>query len=106
MVREVRQKRVLFAEPLLSSTYGEAEKGIEKLITIIDKGLEAVKDDQDKLRSQVADIREVSDCLKPENGSLVERSIKFEALRKRFEGSEDNVSDCCLGGGKELRDDG
>ena len=91
MATGVKEVRESLDECLQMKKGGEAENGIEKLIAIIDKGLEAVKEKQEIIRSQVADIRAVSECLDPKNGSQKERSIIFEALNERLQGSEDKT---------------
>ena len=91
MAEGVKEVRESLDECLQMKKGGEAEEGVEKLITIIDKGLKAVNDDQDRLRSQVADIRAVNECLDPKTGTQEMRSIEFETLRKRLEKSEDKI---------------
>ena len=50
----------------------------------IDRGLDAVRADQEPLRAYVKDIAEVAATLEPATQSCAERQQKFEALRKRF----------------------
>lgn len=87
-VKEVRES---LDECLQMKKGGEAEKGIEKLITIIDKGLEAVKDVQEHICNQVEEIRAVNKCLDPKNGKQAERSIEFDNIRERLEQSNDEI---------------
>ena len=50
----------------------------------IDRGLDAVRADQEPLRAYVKDIAAVAATLEPATQSCVERQQKFEALRDRF----------------------
>lgn len=50
----------------------------------IDRGLDAVRADQEPLRAYVKDLAEVAATLEPTTQSCAERQQKFEALRDRF----------------------
>jgi hypothetical protein len=50
----------------------------------IDRGLDAVRTEQEELRGYVKDIAEVAATLEPATQSCAERQQKFEALQKRF----------------------
>lgn len=91
MAEGVKQVRESLDECLQSKKGGVAEKGIEKLLKIIDKGLESVDQAQDKIRSQVADIRKVYECLDPKTGNQDKRRIVFESLREGLEKSDDEI---------------
>ena len=50
----------------------------------IDRGLDAVKPEQEVLRKQVEEIQEVADTLDPEEGNRAQRQAQFQKLIKRF----------------------
>jgi hypothetical protein len=54
----------------------------------IDRGLDAVRADQEPLRAYVKDIAEVAATLEPETQSCAEQQQKFEALKDRFESAQ------------------
>jgi hypothetical protein len=54
----------------------------------IDRGLDAVRTEQEELRGYVKDIAEVAATLDPETQSCTERQQKFEALRDRFKSAK------------------
>ena len=50
----------------------------------IDRGLDAVKPEQEVLRKQVEEIQEVADTLDPEEGNSAQRQAQFQELIERF----------------------
>jgi hypothetical protein len=54
----------------------------------IDRGLDAVRTEQEELRGYVKDIAEVAATLDPATQSCAERQQQFEALRDRFESAK------------------
>jgi hypothetical protein len=59
------------------------------LANCIDKGLSSVKSEQDVLRKQVEEIRQVADTLDPEKGDSARRQADFRGLIERFVGTGD-----------------
>jgi len=88
VVRELTQKRVWFAEPLLSSTNDE----VQRLTACIDRGLDLVEDVQTKVRLDVEKLQAVADTLDPAHGSLDARRGAFDQLQQRFSKQKDPVA--------------
>jgi hypothetical protein len=84
VVRELRRKRVWFAESLVSSAAVEVKRLLEQLASCIDRGLGEVKDEQQEVRARTAYVRKVDALLKPEAGTPDERRAKFHALKRTF----------------------
>jgi hypothetical protein len=57
----------------------------------IDQGLQAVADEQQLIRTHVAEIREIAATLDPSGGSDSERRQRFDAVQARLAASEDRV---------------
>ena len=57
----------------------------------IDRGLDAVRAEQETIRDYVKDIDEVAATLEPGGGSCAGRQEKFEELIDRFERAEDSI---------------
>ena len=57
---------------------------MQRLAECIDRGLDAVHEDQKELRRAVKKIRAVADTLDPAKGSPEERRGQFEKLQRRF----------------------
>jgi hypothetical protein len=57
----------------------------------IDRGLDAVKAEQETLRGYVKDIAAVATTLEPETASCAERQQQFEALQERFESNKEPI---------------
>jgi hypothetical protein len=57
---------------------------LRRLAACIDRGLEAVQEDQKELRREVKKIQAVADTLDPTRGSAEERRSQFEELQERF----------------------
>ena len=50
----------------------------------IDRGLDAVKPEQEVLRKQVEEIQEIADTLDPEEGNTAQRQAHFQELIECF----------------------
>lgn len=57
---------------------------MQRLAACIDRGLEAVHEEQKELRREVKKIQAVADTLDPATGSAEERRSQFEKLQERF----------------------
>jgi hypothetical protein len=55
----------------------------------IDRGLDAVRSEQEVIREQVEEIQKVADTLDPEKGNSAERQADFQQLIDRFVGDGD-----------------
>jgi hypothetical protein len=54
------------------------------LANCIDRGLNAVKDSQETIRLQIADVALVNATLDPANGSAADRQARFQSLQEQF----------------------
>ena len=63
---------------------GSPEEQLDRLAGCIDRGLDAVKPEQEVLRKQVEEIQEVADTLDPEEGNSAQRQAQFQELIKRL----------------------
>jgi len=57
----------------------------------IDRGLQAVAEDQQQVRAQVAEVREIAATLDPDSGSSSQRRQRFEEVQQRLAASGDSV---------------
>ena len=57
----------------------------------IDRGLDAVRDEQEPIREYVEDLKEIDATLDPKRGSCARRKEKFEALAVRFREKADEI---------------
>ena len=63
---------------------GFSEQQLNRLAGCIDRGLDAVKPEQEMLRKQVEEIQEVADTLDPEEGNRAQRQAQFQELIEGF----------------------
>ena len=70
---------------------GFAEQQLSRLAGCIDRGLDAVRDEQETIRKHVKDIKEVAATLEPGGGPAHERQETFEGLIDRFSQAEDPI---------------
>jgi hypothetical protein len=70
---------------------GWAERDLDRLAGCIDRGLEAVRDEQEAIRPYVADIRQVAETLEPGGGDRTRREARFRALSAEFESRDDPI---------------
>jgi hypothetical protein len=68
---------------------GGAEGDLGRLARCIDRGLEAVRDEQETIRPYVADIEQVAATLEPSGGDRTQREAHFLELSAAF-GSQDD----------------
>ncbi len=61
------------------------------LAACIDRGLDAVHDEQEPIREYVEDLKEIDATLDPKRGSCARRKEKFEALTGRFREKTDEI---------------
>jgi hypothetical protein len=61
------------------------------LAGFVDRGLAPVKETQDTIRQYVQDVIEVGSTLDPAHGDQARRATAFEAVRERFQTSDDVV---------------
>jgi prefoldin subunit 5 len=78
-VRESLQRNLDLNKP------GPAHGQLERLAGCIDKGLEAVKAEQQEVKEQCQEIQRVAQTLDAELGTLEQRKEKFEELQEEFE---------------------
>ena len=57
----------------------------------IDRGLAEVRDEQEKIRDYVEELKEINATLEPKQGSCARRKEKFETLADRFQGKNDSI---------------
>ena len=62
---------------------------MRRLADCIDRGLEAVAQEQQEIRGQVGEIRKIAATLDPTQGSRATRRRRFQRLRRRLAGSHD-----------------
>jgi hypothetical protein len=70
---------------------GFAEKQLGRLADCIDRGLDAVRSEQETLRHYVKDIAEVAATLEPGKQTCAQRQEKFETLADQFAGTKDPI---------------
>ena len=63
---------------------GFAEHQLQRLAACIDRGLNAVEEEQNELRPQVEKLQAVAQTLDPKQGSAEDRRGAFEKLRQNF----------------------
>jgi hypothetical protein len=61
------------------------------LASRIDRGLQAVAEEQQQVRAHVAEVREIAATLDPDGGSGTERRQRFEEVQERLAASGDRV---------------
>jgi hypothetical protein len=61
------------------------------LAECIDRGLDEVRDEQEKLRPYVKDLQEIATTLDPKQGSCARRKETFKTLASRFQGQKDPI---------------
>jgi hypothetical protein len=69
---------------------GCAERDLGRLARCIDRGLEAVRDEQETIRPSVADIQQVAETLEP-GGDRARREARFLELSAEFESRDDPI---------------
>lgn len=70
---------------------GSTESRLQRLVSIIDRGLDEVKEEQAAIREQTQDVRRVDAILQPEAGSKEERQAKFEEIMAEFKRDADPI---------------
>src|SRR5208337_4580632 len=63
---------------------GFPEEQLNRLAGCIDRGLDAVKPEQEVLRKQVEEIQEIAGTLDPKEGNSAQRQAQFQELIERF----------------------
>ena len=61
------------------------------MVGCIDRGLQAVAEEQESVRTQVGEVRKIAGTLDPRQGSSVRRRQRFGRLRRRLAASSDPV---------------
>jgi prefoldin subunit 5 len=61
---------------------------LERLAGCIDKGLEAVKAEQQEVKEQVEEIERVAETLDAKSGTLEQRKEKYEQLQQEYQGKQ------------------
>jgi hypothetical protein len=70
---------------------GCAERDLGRLARCIDRGLEAVRNEQETIRPYVADIQQVAETLEPSGGDRTRREAHFLELSAEFESRDDPI---------------
>ena len=70
---------------------GFAEKQLSRLADCIDRGLDEVQAEQEKIQEYVQDIKEVAATLEPGEETGADRQEKFQELIDRFERTSDPI---------------
>jgi prefoldin subunit 5 len=78
-VRESLQRNLDLNKP------GSAHSQLERLAGCIDRGLEAVKAEQQQVKEQVKEIQRVAETVDVESGTREQRQEKYEELQKEFQ---------------------
>ena len=68
----------------LDEKKGFPEEQLNRLAGCIDRGLDAVKPEQEVLRKQVEEIQEIAGTLDPKEGNRAQRQAQFQELIERF----------------------
>jgi hypothetical protein len=61
------------------------------LAACIDRGLDEVRDEQEKVREYVIDLKDINATLDPKTGRCARRKAKFASLAGRFQGQKDPI---------------
>jgi hypothetical protein len=72
---------------------GVAHGQLERLAGCIESGLASVKEDQEEVRQQVAEIAKVAATLEEDAGSRKERRQEYEKLQRKYEGKGEDFYD-------------
>jgi hypothetical protein len=64
---------------------------LKRLAGRIDRGLQAVADEQHQVRAHVAEVQEIATTLNPASGSGTQRQQRFEQVQERLAASGDRV---------------
>jgi hypothetical protein len=64
---------------------------LKRLAGCIDRGLQAVAQEQEQVRAQVAEVRAIAATLDPDSGSSRQRQQHFEEVQQRLEASGEPV---------------
>jgi hypothetical protein len=64
---------------------------LKRLAGCIDRGLEAVAPEQERVRGQVEEVCQIAATLDPERGTRAQRRRRFRRLQQRLAGSADPV---------------
>jgi len=64
---------------------------LKQLAGRIDRGLQAVADEQQHVRAHVAEVREIAATLDPDSGNSTQRRQRFDQLQERLAASGDRV---------------
>lgn len=70
---------------------GEAEKGISKLVDLIENALKSVKRRIKTIRKYVSEIREVNKCIDPKTGTQEDRKAKLQNLYTQYNSTIDKT---------------
>ena len=81
-VRESLQRNLDVNKP------GVQHSQLERLAGCIDKGLEAVKVEQQEVKEQVQEIERVAQTLDAKSGTLEQRKEKYEQLQQEYQGKQ------------------
>ena len=72
---------------------GAAHEQLERLAGCIESGLASVKEEQEEVRQEVAEIAKVAATLEEDTGSRKERRQEYEKLQREYQGKGDDFSD-------------
>ena len=70
---------------------GRSEKQLQRLQGCIDRGLQAVAEEQKQIKEHVEEVKRVEATLDPKKGSSKKRKRRFQSLRRRLHKSRDPV---------------
>jgi hypothetical protein len=85
MAEALREVRASWQRNLDLNKPGRAHGQLARLAGCIDRGLEEVKEAQERIKGQVEQIRAVAEALKEENGPRWQRKARYWKLQREYE---------------------
>lgn len=85
MAEALAEVRASLERNLRLNKPGPAHGQLQRLAGCIDRGLEEVKQQQDRIKEQVEQIRVVAQTLKEDKGTRLQRKARYEQLQREYE---------------------
>jgi hypothetical protein len=92
MAEALLEVRASLQRNLALNKPGPAHGQLARLAGCIDRGLDAVKEEQEQIKKQVEQIRAVAETLKEDNGPRWQRQARYEKLQRTYKKQGDAFS--------------
>jgi hypothetical protein len=92
MAEALREVRASLQRNLDLNKLGRAHGQLAKLAGCIDRGLDEVREEQERIKGQVEQVRAIAETLKEENGPRWQRQARYRKLQREYQKQEGDFS--------------